>query len=203
MITYFIIGVTVLVSYMAFTNPKLMGMMQFNAALVYHQKQYYRLLSHALLHAGWSHLFVNMFVLFFFGTALENYFRYFFGQKSIAYFLLLYAGGTIVSNLYALFKNKNNYHYNAIGASGAVAAVLFAFIFMNPWEKVYFFGILPIPGIVFAVLYLAYSYHMSRKELDNVAHDAHFLGAVFGFIFPALLRPNLFERFLDQLFRLI
>ena len=199
MITYFLIGVTVLVSYMAFSNPPLMDKLQFNAAKIVHQKQYYRLISHALLHAGWTHLFVNMLVLYFFGTAVEQYFKYFFGRTGGAYFLLLYAGGTLFSNIYALMKHKNNYYYNAIGASGAVAALLFTFIFINPWEKVYFFGLLPIPGIIFAGLYLVYSYQMSKKELDNVAHDAHFLGALFGFIFPALLKPGLLGRFLDQL----
>lgn len=199
MITYFIIGITALVSYIAFSNHQLMDKLQFNAAKVIHQKQYYRLLSHALLHASWTHLFVNMFVLFFFGTAVEQYFNIFFGRMGGAYFLLLYAGGTVFSNLYALYKHKNNYYYNAIGASGAVAAVLFTFIFLNPWEKVYFFGIIPIPGIIFAGLYLLYSYQMSKKELDNVAHDAHFLGAIFGLIFPAVLRPQLFDSFIDQL----
>jgi membrane associated rhomboid family serine protease len=200
MITYYLIGVTALVSYIAFSNRQLMDKLQFNAAKVVHQKQYYRLLSHALLHASWTHLFVNMFVLFFFGVGVEQYFNFYFGRTGGAYFLLLYAGGAIFSNLYALAKQKNNYYYNAIGASGAVAAVLFAFIFMNPWEKVYFFGIIPIPGIIFAGLYLLYSYQMSKKELDNVAHDAHFLGALFGFIFPALIRPQLFGKFIDQLF---
>jgi membrane associated rhomboid family serine protease len=200
MITYFIIGITGLVSYIAFSNPALMDKLQFNAAKVVHQKAYYRLLSHALLHASWTHLFVNMFVLFFFGTAVEQYFGYFFGRMGIAYFLLLYIGGTIFSNLYALKKHQNNYYYNAIGASGAVAAVLFAFIFINPWEKVYFFGIIPIPGIIFAGLYLLYSYQMSKKELDNVAHDAHFLGALFGFILPAILKPQLLDSFIGQLF---
>lgn len=200
MITYFIIGITAVVSYVAFSNHQLMDKLQFNAAKVIHQKQYYRLLSHALLHANWTHLFVNMFVLFFFGTAVEQYFNYFFGRMGGAYFLLLYAGGTVFSNLYALYKHKNNYYYNAIGASGAVAAALFTFIFLNPWEKVYFFGIIPIPGIIFAGLYLLYSYQMSKKELDNVAHDAHFLGAIFGLILPAILRPQLLDRFIDQLF---
>lgn len=203
MITYFIIGVTVLVSYIAFSNKQLMDNLQFNAAKIIHRKQYYRLLSHALLHAGWTHLFVNMLVLFFFGVAVEQYFGYFFGRMAGAYFLVLYVGGTLFSNLIALFRHKNNYYYNAIGASGAVAAVLFTFIFLNPWEKVYFFGIIPIPGIIFAGLYLLYSYQMSRKELDNVAHDAHFMGALFGFIFPVILRPQLFDRFIDQLFRMI
>lgn len=201
MITYLLLGTTILVSYIAFSNTALMDRLQFNAAHVIHRRQYYRLLSHILVHANWTHLLVNMIVLFFFGRAVEEYLHFWFGRTSTAYFLLLYLGGALFSNLYALIKHQNNYYYNAVGASGAVSAVLFAFIFFNPWEKIYFFGVLPIPGIVFAVLYLAYSYHMSKKQLDNVAHDAHFLGAVFGFLFPILLKPSLFSQFIDQLFR--
>ncbi|HPE74790.1 MAG TPA: rhomboid family intramembrane serine protease [Draconibacterium sp.] len=200
MITYFIIAVTGLVSYLAFQNHDLMDKLQFNAAKVVHQKQYYRLISHAFVHAGWSHLIVNMFVLYFFGRGIEQYFDYYFGNRTTAYFLLLYFGGILASNLWSLIKHQNNYYYNAVGASGAVSALLFAFIFFNPWEKLYFFGILPIPGILFAVGYLFYSYQMSKKSNDNVAHDAHILGAIFGFIFPVLLKPQLFTQFIDQLF---
>jgi superfamily II DNA/RNA helicase len=85
------------------------------------------------------------------------------------YFIFLYVGGILFSNLYALYKHRNNYYYNAVGASGAVAAVLFASIFFDPWNMIYFFGILPIPGIIFAALYLVYSYQMSKKQTDNVA----------------------------------
>ena len=200
MITYIIIAVTVLVSFLAFQNHDLMDKLQFNAAKVVHQKQYYRLISHAFIHAGWSHLLVNMFVLYFFGRGIEQYFGYYFGNRATAYFLLLYFGGILASNLWSLIKHQNNYYYNAVGASGAVSAMLFAFIFFNPWEKLYFFGLLPIPGILFAVGYLFYSYQMSKKSTDNVAHDAHILGAIFGFIFPILLKPQLFTQFIDQLF---
>jgi membrane associated rhomboid family serine protease len=200
MITYFIIGVTVLVSYLAFQNHELMDKLQFNAAKIIHRKQYYRLVSHAFIHANWSHLLVNMFVLFFFGRGIEQYFGYYFGNRATVYFLLLYFGGILASNLWSLIKHQNNYYYNAVGASGAVSAMLFAFIFFNPWEPLYFFGILPIPGILFAIGYLFYSYHMSKKSTDNVAHDAHILGAVFGFVFPIILRPGLFNQFIDQLF---
>jgi membrane associated rhomboid family serine protease len=112
-------------------------------------------------------------------------------------------GGILFSNIYALIKHRNNYFYNSVGASGAVAAVLFAAIFFDPWNPIYFFGILPIPGIVFAVLYLVYSYQMSIKQKDNVAHDAHFLGSLYGFVFPIMLNVQLFQIFLDKLFGLI
>ena len=201
--TLIIIAITVAISFAGFRSPKLMNELQFNASKIYYKKQYYRLITHAFIHANWEHLFVNMIVLFSFGEAIEKYFQYNFGSNSILYYLLLYFGGILVSNIYALIKHRNNYFYNSVGASGAVSAVLFAAIFFDPWNMIYFFGILPIPGIVFAVLYLVYSYQMSNKAKDNVAHDAHFLGAVYGFIFPILLNPGLFSIFIDKLFRII
>lgn len=200
MITWFIIGVTVLVSYVAFQNAGLMAKLQFNAAQIVQRKEYYRLVTHAFIHANWGHLIINMLVLYFFGPAIENYLGYYFGNRSTAYFLMLYFGGILASNIWSLIKHKNNYYYNAVGASGAVSAVLFAFIFFDPLEKLYLFAILPIPGILFAAGYLIYSYQMSKRKNDNVAHDAHFLGALFGFIFPVLLKPNLLDQFIDKLF---
>ncbi|NOY95975.1 MAG: rhomboid family intramembrane serine protease [Chlorobi bacterium] len=202
MITYLIIGITVVISYVAFSNTGLMSSLQFNPALIYNRKEYHRLITHALVHANWAHLFVNMLVLFFFGRMVESYFGYFFGNKGEIYFVLLYIGGILFSSLWGLIKHRNNYYYNAVGASGAVSAVLFAFIFFDPWEPLYLFGILPIPGIIFASGYLAYSYFMSKKKVDNVAHDAHFLGALYGFLLPIVLNPSLFVRFIDKLFML-
>ena len=201
--TFILIAITVAVSYVAFKSPRLMEQLQFNASKIFHQKEYRRLITHAFVHANWEHLFVNMIVLFSFGRAIETYFKYNFGNNHILYFFLLYFGGILFSNLYALYKYRNNYFYNAVGASGAVAAVLFAAIFFDPWNMIYFFGILPIPGIVFAILYLVYSYQMSNKQKDNVAHDAHFLGALYGFVFPVLINYRLFELFLDKLFGMI
>ena len=199
MTTVIIIAITAIVSIMSFKQPELLNKLKFNANLVWHKKEYYRLITHGFVHANWEHLIINMIVLLSFGRTVEAYFQYIFGQPSIIYYLILYFGGMLASNAYALIKHKDNYHYNAVGASGAVSAVLFASIFFAPWEKVYFFGALPIPGIVFAILYLAYSYYMSRKNQDNIAHDAHFLGAVFGFIFPAILDFSLIKHFADQL----
>lgn len=203
MITFFIIGITAFVSYMAFQNSSLMNKLQFNAAKIIQEKEYYRLVTHAFIHANWPHLIVNMFVLYFFGRNIESYLSYYFGNHSTAYFLMLYFGGILASNIWSLIKHKNNFYYNAVGASGAVSAVLFAFIFFDPLEKLYLFAIVPIPGIIFAVGYMIYSYRMSKKENDNIAHDAHLLGAIFGFIFPILLKPELFGLFIDKLFAFI
>jgi membrane associated rhomboid family serine protease len=199
MITWLIIGITAVVSYLAFQNPALMEKLQFNAAQIVHRKQYYRLISHAFIHVSWTHLIVNMLVLFFFGRNVESYFGYFFGNRAVLYYVILYVGGILVSNVWSLIRHQNDYYYNAVGASGAVSAVLFAFIFLDPWEMLYLFAILPIPGIIFGVGYLIYSYQMGKRKADNVAHDAHFLGAVFGFIFPIILKPDLFARFIELL----
>lgn len=201
--TILIIIITALVSVSAFNRNALMEKLQFNASKIWHQREYYRLVSHGVVHANWEHLIVNMIVLFSFGRVIEAYFEYGFGRMAQAYFLLLYFGGLVVSNAYALFKHKNNYYYNAVGASGAVSAVLFTAIFLDPWNNIYFFGLLPVPGIVFAVLYLIYSWYMSRKQQDQIAHDAHFLGALFGFAYPVLLNDRLLERFVDKLFMLM
>jgi membrane associated rhomboid family serine protease len=200
--TLILIAITVAVSFAAFNNAKLMDRLQFNASKIIYKKEYHRLITHAFIHANWEHLFVNMIVLFSFGKAIETYFSYLFGDKAVMYFFLLYFGGILVSNIYALIKHRHNYFYNSVGASGSVSSILFAAIFFDPWNNIYFFGILPIPGVVFAVLYLVYSYQMSMKQKDNVAHDAHFLGALYGFVFPILLNPALFGEFIDKLFGL-
>lgn len=198
--TILIIIITGLVSVMAFRQPELMHRYNFNAYQIYHRKQWYRIITHAVLHANWEHLIVNMLVLLSFGTSLQRYFYIFFGKNVILLYLGLYVGGIIISSLFSLAKEKDNFNYNAVGASGAVSAVTFACIFFNPLSKIYFFGILPIPGILFGILYLAYSYYMSKRNADNIGHDAHFWGAVFGFVYPILLKPNLFSVFLNNLF---
>ena len=199
-ITLMLVIIISLTSFLAFSNKDVMKQFQFNAFLVYHKKQYYRMLTHALVHANWEHLLVNMIVLWSFGAVVEHYFQIFFGGYSTYYYLAMFVGSVVFSSLWSLIKQRNNVYYNAVGASGAVSAVLFAAIFFNPWEPIYFFGVLPMPGIIFGLLYLYYSFYMSRKKMDNIGHDAHFLGAVIGFCTPMIIRPSLFMDFVAMLF---
>lgn len=198
--TFIIIGITALFSIIAFSRRDIMYKFQFNAYQVFHRKEWYRIFTHAVLHADYTHLIVNMIVLFSFGRAIEMYFSYYFGNHKILYFLLLYIGGILVSSIFTLLKHRNNPNYNAVGASGAVSAVVFASVFFAPLDKVLFFGILPIPGILFGALYLGYSYYMSKKNVDNIGHDAHFWGAVYGFLFPLMVEPKMIHIFISQLF---
>ncbi len=196
MITYLIIGLTVVVSFLCFSNSLWFDKLSLKPFRIIHAQEWYRLITHGFVHADWLHLFVNMFTFWSFGTYIESVFTHLgFGQGA---FLLLYFGGMIVASLSDLIRYRNAAWYTSIGASGAVSAVLFTAIFLNPWDKILLFAVLPIPGILFGVLYLAYCQYMAKQGGDNINHYAHFYGAIFGFIFPILLDPRLFEIFLSH-----
>ena len=192
--------ITIVVSIMGFRQEGLFNKLQLNPFQIIQKKEYHRLVTHALLHADWGHLIINMIVFFSFGDGLLKYFSYYFGTSTSVIFIMLYVSSIIMSSLYSVFKHKNNSSYNAIGASGAVSAIVFADIFFDPWSKIYLFGVIAIPGILFGLFYLGYSYYMGKKSQDNIGHDAHFWGAVFGLIFPILIKPDLFNVFIHNLF---
>lgn len=203
MMTYILIAFTALISIPAFNNHDWFLKFQFNAYQAVQRKQWYRLLTHGFLHANWMHLIVNMLVLFFFGPRVEQYFKEVLNPALVPwhhlFYLLYYLAAIIIASLTSLFKHKEDPWYNAVGASGAVSAVLFSFIFFNPWELLYFYGIIPVPGIIMGVLYLVYSHYMSRRNTDNVNHDAHISGAIFGFVFPLFINYRLFIYFINRL----
>ncbi|HRW62675.1 MAG TPA: rhomboid family intramembrane serine protease [Bacteroidales bacterium] len=201
--TILLVAITSIISVIAFNRHELFNKLQLNPYATYHKKEWYRIVSHGFLHADWVHLFVNMFVLFSFGRVVESIF------KQLAYegiikspvltFVILYFGSMIMATITTIKKQKDNQWYNSVGASGAVSAVIFTSIFFQPLANLYFYAVIPIPGIVFGILYLAYSHYMSKRGGDNINHDAHFIGAVFGFLFPILLEPKLFFVFINQL----
>lgn len=196
MITYILIGVTIVVSYMCFSNRNLFEKLALIPYVVVRNNQWYRLISHGFIHADTMHLLVNMFTFWSFGTFIEEAFEY-MGFSMWAY-LGLYFGGMIFASIYDIVKKGNNPYYISIGASGAVAAVLFTSILLNPWGKILFFAVIPIPGILFGVLYLAYCQYMAKRGGDNINHNAHFYGAVFGFVYPILLEPSLWHAFISH-----
>lgn len=196
-----VIGITALISWYAWKDRDLLFKYQFNAYQIVHRKQWYRIFTHAFLHANWSHLIINMIVLYSFGVSVINIFSLHpvFSGAPVLHFVLLYFGAIVFSSLYSLIKHKDDPHYNAIGASGAVSAVVFTSIFFLPWHLIYFFGIIPVPGIVFGIIYMIYSYKMSQKGGDNIGHDAHLWGAIFGFVYPLLIEPSLIINFFNNL----
>lgn len=195
-----IIVLTAIISFLAWNNKLLFQKLLLSPYIIVHNKQYYRILTHGFVHGNLTHLLVNMLVFWSFGTNILRYFTYIWQHNAIILFVIMYLSSIIVSSIYSVLKNKNNSYYSAVGASGAVSAVVFASVFFDPWNLIYFFGIIPVPGIVFGIIYLVYSYYMSKKQVDNIGHDAHFWGAVYGFVFPLLLKPQLIKHFIYSLF---
>jgi membrane associated rhomboid family serine protease len=200
-ITLIIILVTSLVSITAFSNHQLFDQFKLYPASMRSGKDAYRLASYALVHADWLHLIVNMYVLYNFGeNGTEAMYKIAFGNKGVFFFILLYVGGTITSVIPSFEKHKNNYGYTAVGASGAVSAVVFAYILFNPLASFYFVFIpFPIPAYIFGLLYMGISYYLAKQNKGNIGHDAHFFGALFGLMFSILLDKNIAIHFVEQL----
>lgn len=194
MITYIIIAVTVFISLTCFNNQSLFEKLAVNPYRVIHCHEWYRIITHGFVHADATHLFVNMFTFWSFGTYIEKVFDA-TGWGTWNY-LLLYFGAMVIASLPDVIKYRNAAWYRSIGASGAVSAILFTSIFLNPWDKILLFAAIPVPGILFGVIYLIYCQYMAKRGGDNINHNAHFFGAVYGFIFPLFMNPRLWDVFL-------
>ncbi|MDB4655408.1 rhomboid family intramembrane serine protease [Flavobacteriales bacterium] len=199
--TIILLIITVLASISAFQSPDLKAKLMFNASLVKHSNQWYRVLTHAFIHADWFHLMANGYVLWMFGDTVEYYMDSYRGEVGQFYFLSLYLGGILCSSLPAFVKHQDNFYYNSLGASGAVSSVLFAAIFFDPmatWGLV-FIPFIEFPAILFGVAYLLFEWYMDKKSNDNIAHDAHFWGAAFGIVFAIAMFPSHLTIFIEEI----
>ncbi len=147
------------------------------------------------MHADFAHLLFNMFTFFSFGAYMERIFAARIGYLGYA---LFYAAGIVISAVPSYLRHRNDANYRSLGASGAVSAVLFAFIVLRPWATLLIFAI-PVPAILFAVIYLAYTIYMDRRQTDRINHSAHLWGAAYGVLFTIALDPGVLGRFFDQL----
>lgn len=203
MITLIIVGVTILVSIFAMEKPELKNKLMFNAYMINHRKQWYRFFSNGLIHADWIHLLLNMYVLWMFGRGVEAMYTFqnVYGGKGTLFFILLYIGGLVMSSLYSYERHKNDIYYNSLGASGAVSAVMFAYIMLDPTAPL---GLMFLPGIdipayLFGILILGVEHYLSRRGNTGIAHDAHFWGAIFGIVFTIALKPALAIDFIHKI----
>jgi len=195
--SYLIIGATAIVSLICFGRRELINRFSFNAYAILKRKEIYRFITHGFIHADMTHLLVNMFTFYFFGAYMESMFTNIgFGRLE---YIGLYFGGMIFSSVFDLIKHRENVYYQSIGASGAVSAVLFSSIIFNPWGIILLFAVIPVPGIIFGVLYIIYCRQMSKRSTDNVNHNAHLWGAVFGLVYPILLKPSLLYMFFSRI----
>lgn len=194
-ITLLIIAITCITSFLAFQNLKMLNELILWPPAVSAGKQYYRLLSYGLVHADFQHLLFNMITLYFFGSTMERFYASYIGSLG---FEMFYAGALVVSILPSYLKNRENAAYRSLGASGAVSAVLFGFILLQPWSTIIVF-VVPMPAIVYAVLYLAYTMYLGKRGIDNINHSAHLWGAIYGVVATIALDPSVFGSFLKSL----
>ena len=184
----------------AWNRPEVLYRWMLNPNAVSTRKEYFRFLTSGFIHANWIHLIFNMITFYFFGRDVEILFRYNFGFSGIWIFLLFYLAGIIVSDIPTFLKHRSNPHYNSLGASGGVSAVLFCSILYSPLRTVYVYFI-PIPGFILGILYIIYSARAGKTMGDNINHDAHLYGALFGIAFTILIDPAVVPLFFEQLLR--
>jgi membrane associated rhomboid family serine protease len=174
---------TVFWSYRGFTSPGFTDKYIFSPVRILTNRQYYRLLSSGFLHLNWLHLILNAFSLYSVGASIELV----FGLPTL---LLIFLGSIVGGNLLSLYLQRNHYGYSALGASGGVCGVIFAFIFLFPGVLMSFFFI-PMPSWLYAILFIFVSFYGLRAQLGNIGHDAHLGGAIIGLLITTALHPSI------------
>lgn len=182
---------TVITSIYAFNDHQVYGKFMLHPYTVSKGKKLYTYITSGLIHGDWAHLIFNMFTYICFAFTLEEMIGHW-------QFGLLYFASLILSDIPTVIKHKNNFGYHSLGASGAISAILFSYIFFNPWGRLLVMFI-PMPAIVFAILYLVYSWYMAKNAKDNIGHDAHFFGALTGVIFTIIFVPDAIPNFIRLL----
>jgi len=185
-VTIVIIAANVLISLKGFNDYAFFERYKFNVAGVRRGEQI-RMFSSGFLHVDYTHLLFNMLTLYFFAPVVVM-------QVWVIKFLLIYLASLIVGNLLSFYFHKDEYHYSAVGASGAVMGVLYASILLYPQMSLFLFFIpIPIPAWIFGIGYLLYSIYGMRSRLGNIGHDAHFGGAIAGYVLTLFFVPSLFQ----------
>jgi len=183
-ITTIVIIITALVSIGGFSNPKIIDDLIFYPPAVSKHNQWYRFFTCGLIHADVGHLIFNMLSLYLFGRFVEDKFIEIFPDNGKWLYLLMYITSLLICLLPTYFKNRENYSYKSLGASGAVSAVVFAGLMIAPYVEVGFFLIPPIiPGFIFGPLYLLITAWLDKKGGGNINHSAHLWGALYGILF--------------------
>ncbi|OYU54704.1 MAG: rhomboid family intramembrane serine protease [Chitinophagaceae bacterium BSSC1] len=183
-ITLAIVALTCVISFTAFSNEKVINDLIFYPPAISNSNQWYRFITCGFIHADIMHLAFNMYSFYLFGDMVERAFEAIFGGAGKVLYLILYIAALAICLVPTYLQHKDNYHYRSLGASGAVSAVIFVGIFLNPTMGL---GIFPlpfhIPGFIFGPLYLALSAYMAKKGHGNINHSAHIWGAIFGIVF--------------------
>ncbi len=170
------------------------GNLVLNPYSVVHYKKYHQIISSGFIHIELFHLLFNMFTFFFFAFPLER-------MVGSFNFIIIYFASMILADIPSIIKHKDNPDYNSLGASGAISGVLFSFILFQPFSGIMIFPIpIPIPAVIFGVLYLIYCQVALKKLNNRINHDAHFWGAIAGIIATIILIPGIISHFLSKIF---
>ncbi|MXV49893.1 rhomboid family intramembrane serine protease [Pedobacter sp. HMF7647] len=191
-VSSFIFLITIVTSLYAFYNEGVYGKFMLHPYSVSRGKSLYTFITSGLIHRDWGHLFMNMLSYYFFAFTLE-------GIIGSWQFGVLYMASLVLSDISTVIKYKDHYAYHSLGASGAVSAVVFSYILFDPLTKFIIFPLpIPIPAVIFGVLYLAYSVYASRQS-SSINHDAHFYGALSGIIITIVFYPQVIGMFFSKL----
>ncbi|MDN3668644.1 rhomboid family intramembrane serine protease [Echinicola jeungdonensis] len=198
--TVVLIIITCISSYYAWKSPAFLERSLFSPYQIHKKGEYGRFILSGFIHRDSIHLLFNMFTFYFFGGLVEQFLTYRLGIiPGIAVFVTFYLAAIVVADIPTFIKHKENYHYNALGASGGVAAAVFASIILMPLADICLFGLICLPGFVLGFLFLIYSIYKSKQETDGINHDAHLYGALFGIVFILILSPSSAIHFIDQI----
>ncbi|MDE3252773.1 MAG: rhomboid family intramembrane serine protease [Bacteroidota bacterium] len=203
-ITLILLLLTCVISFTAFSNQKITDDLIFYPPAISQRNQWYRFITCGFIHADFMHLAFNMYTFYLFGGMVEDAFTSIYGESGKILYAILYFTSLIVCLLPTYFQHKDNYHYRSLGASGAVSAVIFIGVFLNPTMGM---GIFPIPfhipAFIFGPLYLIISFYLAKKGGGNINHSAHIWGALYGIVFLIitclfLSRFNPVQNFLSE-----
>ncbi len=192
----------------------------FHPYSIKHHGEHYRFLTHAFIHGDTLHLGLNLFSLWMFGYAVEEiyYVNIFIDNPlnasdeermhavklaRLAY-IGLFTGGIYAASFTEFFRYKNIPSYSSLGASGAINAIMFSFIIIQPFQILNLF-FLPLPAWLLGILFLGGSYYLSKRKTgdpntDRIGHEAHFWGAIYGILFTIALKPSLLTHFFKVIF---
>lgn len=207
MITYTLLTIIIVFSFYCFNDRKAMYKYLFHPYSIYHNREHYRFLSHAFIHGDYIHLAFNCLALYSFGIQLEEGF---FGNPNVfdprlgkLFYILLFTGGIYAASITEYFRNRNNPDYTSLGASGAISSIMFCYIMISPVSRISLF-FFPMQGWIAGILLLGVSYYLIRRKRttsysDNISHESHFWGALFGVVFIIILKPVILKGFVQQI----
>ncbi|ALU27648.1 rhomboid family intramembrane serine protease [Myroides odoratimimus] len=185
-VTLILLGLNGLVTYKGLNDFSFFNKYCFDINQI-NRGERYRFITSGFLHVDWMHFAFNMLTLYFFADIIIH-------VSGVLYFLIVYVASLLVGNILTYQFYKNQPHYRAVGASGAIMGVLYASIMLNPSMSLYMFFIpIPIPAYIFAVGYLLYSLYGMKKNSDGIGHTAHIGGALAGLILIVLKYPILIQ----------